>query len=217
MDISNTQKRSMMSFIVIAFFAVGAAVFLIGKGSEAVNEIELLNTGPLTVRRTTLAQVLEGETTSSSIGVANTSNWKTYRNEKYGFEVKYHPTSIIEKRDDLNYQYVRIDKYNPHAVHRELYTLLPGEYSIEIFIYDHRRGHIIDRPCTEQVFYFQKMNLGHGVVGYRGGGMQGGDAGGIRFGLCAQQRGLDINIQGTENDPKAPFINTIFDTFKFIK
>ena len=78
-----------MSFVVIAFFAVGAAVFLIGKASEAANEIDLLNNGPLAVRRVALLHELGREATGSGVETGNTSNWKTYRNEKYGFEVKY--------------------------------------------------------------------------------------------------------------------------------
>lgn len=211
------QRRSMMSVVVIAFFAVGTSAFLIQKGSEAASEIELLNNGPLAMRRAALMQELGEDATSSSEVAGDTSNWKTYRNEKYGFEVKYHPTSTIQKSDDLNFQYVRIDQYNPQAVHKGLYALLSGEYYVEIFIFDHQQGHTINYPCSEQVSNFRKVDLGHGVVGYRGDGIQGGDSSGIRFGLCAQRNDLDIYIQGTENDPNAPFINNVFDTFKFIK
>lgn len=41
----------MMSFIVIAFFSVGASVFLLRKGSEAASEIELLNNNNFSARR----------------------------------------------------------------------------------------------------------------------------------------------------------------------
>lgn len=68
MDILTIRQRSMVSFVVIAFFAVGAAVFLIQKGSDATNEIKLLKSAHVTARRALIEKQLdekEGLGTSS--------------------------------------------------------------------------------------------------------------------------------------------------------
>jgi len=65
----------MISFMVIAFFAVGASVFLIQKGSEAANEIELLNQRNFSVRRELIMKELdekEGFGTAESNPAAST-------------------------------------------------------------------------------------------------------------------------------------------------
>ena len=55
----NIQQRSIMSFTVIAFFSVGAAVFLIDKGSEATNEITLLKNRNVSAHRALIEKQLD--------------------------------------------------------------------------------------------------------------------------------------------------------------
>ncbi len=67
-NILNLQSRSTVSFAVIACFAVGAAVFLIQKGTDATNEIKLLNTNHAVAHRALIEKELdekEGLGTSS--------------------------------------------------------------------------------------------------------------------------------------------------------
>lgn len=59
MAILNVQRRSIMSFAVIAFFAAGAAVFLIRKGSEATSEIESLNSSYVSAHRALIEKQLD--------------------------------------------------------------------------------------------------------------------------------------------------------------
>ena len=66
MNISATQRRSLMSFVVIAVFGIGMALFIIQKGNEAIREIDSLNNGPLALRRAALAQELGNDKTASS-------------------------------------------------------------------------------------------------------------------------------------------------------
>lgn len=59
MNILNLQQRSIMSFGVIAFFAVGFTVFIIQKASDATNEIKLLNSNHATARRALIEKELD--------------------------------------------------------------------------------------------------------------------------------------------------------------
>ncbi|MBI4224790.1 MAG: hypothetical protein HY617_00510 [Candidatus Sungbacteria bacterium] len=68
-DILNLQSRSAVSFVVIACFATGAAVFLIQKGTDATNEIKLLKSSNVSAHRALIEQQLdekEGLGTSSA-------------------------------------------------------------------------------------------------------------------------------------------------------
>lgn len=79
-------QRSVISFIVIIVFGIGAAIVVVKKGNDAADELERLNSRVFAVHRAALAQ---GSDDESGSGIVDTSNWKTYRNEKYGFEMKY--------------------------------------------------------------------------------------------------------------------------------
>lgn len=139
--------------------------------------------------------------------------WETYTNTEsaYGFEFQYPPNSIIESRQDLNYQYIRLQNYSPTNYRA---GFAAGEYYLEIFIFDEKLGHKPWQSCEQSVVNPRKVDLGT-ITGYRGFGEVGGDAGGIRLALCAERPGVQFYIQGTENDEKAPLVNQIFDSFKF--
>lgn len=72
MNLLNLQQRSIMSFAVIAFFAVGTAVFLIQKGSEATNEIKLLNTNHGIAHRALIEKELDEK---EGLGASSTQNY----------------------------------------------------------------------------------------------------------------------------------------------
>lgn len=75
-------RRSIFHFIVLMAFALAAAIFLINKGLETVSDIETIeNTPVLTLRKQFLE---EGKSVESDI-----KKWRLYRNEDYGFEVKF--------------------------------------------------------------------------------------------------------------------------------
>ena len=137
--------------------------------------------------------------------------WLTYTNEEYGFEFQYPPNSIIEPRQDLNYQYIRLQNYSPT---NSRIGLAVDEYYLEIFIFDEKLGHKPWQSCEQSVVNPRKVDLGT-ITGYRGFGEVGGDAGGIRFALCVKRPSVQFYIQGTENDEKASLVNQIFDSFKF--
>lgn len=77
-------QRSLLNFAVLIIVATGTAVFVLGEAKKAVAEIDVLGNTPVYLGARTFAR--EGSQIETEV---DTSTWKTYRNEKYGFEVKY--------------------------------------------------------------------------------------------------------------------------------
>lgn len=127
------QKRSIMSFIVIAFFAVGATIFLIGKGSEATSEIELLNNGQLAAKELDEKEGL-GTSSISNIAPSEIKGWKTYRNAKYGFEVKYPSNWFVDERaPDMNKEDIAILRTTSYREEKISTEPDKGENSVKVY------------------------------------------------------------------------------------
>ena len=94
-----TMQRSVISFLAIIIFGTGAAIFVVKKGNDAADEIERLNEEVFSVHRAAFVQLSDDV---SKNGIIDTSNWKIYRNEKYGFEFRYPGdiTVIFNKETD---------------------------------------------------------------------------------------------------------------------
>jgi hypothetical protein len=136
--------------------------------------------------------------------------WQTYRNERYGFHLSYPPDSQIHTRRDRQYQYVRIQNYEPD--HQG--DLQTGEYYLEVFIFDHRAGHKLPGPCRELVSDARPVKAGK-VNALRGLGDHASDPGGTPFALCLQGVKVDVLVTATEEGELGPLANRILDSVRF--
>lgn len=205
----NNQKNFMSIIVIlIIIFAVGTVgyFFFVKKTSQVTQQ------APTQTQRAGLKNTPEPSVSLTPTPTSNeTANGKIYKNSAYGFEFQYPPNSTVETRQDLNYQYIRLQNYSSTD---DQLGLAVGKYYLEIFIFDQKMGHTSSQSCAQSVAGSRKVDLGI-VPGYRGFGGEGGDAGGVRFALCAERPSIYFYIQGTENDEKGPLVNPIFDSFKF--
>ncbi len=103
-----SKKIAIIALLVIAIIAVaGAATYIVQQkkeaqqrqeGAEKVRQEEQVATIPETPKQTLASQPEEPATTEP----VDTSDWKVYRNEKYGFEVRYPPELVAEVVESLS-------------------------------------------------------------------------------------------------------------------
>jgi len=141
-----------------------------------------------------------------------TGKWQTYKNERYAFKLSYPPDSQMHTRRDRSFQYVRIQNY-PDGEERAA-GLQPGEYFLEVFIFDHRAGHRIWSPCREWLREPRAVKAGK-VNALRGVPQSTDDAGGNAFALCLQGVKVDVVVKATEADPQGALASRILDSVRF--
>lgn len=148
--------------------------------------------------------------------ISDTTNWKTYTNSKYGFELQHPANSTVEALTAAGvspHQYIRIQNYTDKEVIENKGKLVTGQYYLEITIYDYQLGHKSSEKCPENIANPKKVDLGAGVTAYRGNGLGGGDSAPFIYAICANKPNVDYYIQASENFETVA--SKIIDSFKF--
>lgn len=149
------------------------------------------------------------------------AQWHSYISKKYGFRFLYPPGGDVQKRDDINYKYIRVQNYDLRALQQGSLNyeaaLKPNEFYLEIFIIDPALGHGRWDPCQKAIENPKRTRQGDIVV-YSGRDEDlEGDPGGWRHVLCAELGKFDIWVQGTEGTRETPTVKAILNSFRFAK
>jgi len=140
-----------------------------------------------------------------------TVRWKIYRDERYAFRLSYPADSQMERGRDRGYQYMRVHHYGPDPSQS---PTQPGEYHLEVLIFDHRLGHRMRNSCRELVRDAHQVRAGK-VNALRGLAEQSDEATGTSFALCLQAGKVDVLVMATEQDPLGPLANRLLDGVRF--
>ncbi len=97
-------KNNQRGFMNMVFMGVGAVVLIIGLlgyfGFRFTKKSEPITEQPAQI------PVVAPANTSAQAPKDETVNWKTYRNEEYGFEVEYSSSWAVKKIDDNDIRFV---------------------------------------------------------------------------------------------------------------
>ena len=140
------------------------------------------------------------------------SKWKIYRDDRYAFRLSYPPDSQVQTGRDRGYQYLRVHNYESDAGSQ--IAMQPGEYHLEMLIFDHRLGHRMPSPCRDLVREPRQVRAGK-VNALRGLAEHAEDAGATSFALCLQAGKVDVLVMATEQDPLGPIANRLLDGVRF--
>jgi hypothetical protein len=144
------------------------------------------------------------------------NEWKLYQKDPYDFSFCYPADSYLREKIDRNFQDVRIQNYDSEQKRGDLFK---SEYYLELFLYDHKKGHrysrmensAIYRSCADKLMNRTAVPFSN-TIGYRGT-TEGFEAGGKPFALCVQQPDLDIYLRVTEGNSEGIIANKILDSF----
>ena len=124
------------------------------------------------------------------------------------FRLSYPPDGQIQTRRDPQFQYVRIQNHetDPQG------ALQPGEYYLQVFIFDHRVGHKMKASCRELVADAHPVKAGK--VNALRGSVDQADLGSTPYALCLQGVKVDVLVTANEED-QLGLANRILDSVRF--
>ena len=149
---------------------------------------------------------------AAAASAATTGKWKVYHDDRYAFRLSYPPDSQMQTGRDHGYQYMRVHNYDAEPGAQNV--MQPGEYHLEVLIFDHRLGHRMKSPCRELVRDAHQVRAGK-VNALRGLAEQADEAGNTSFALCLQAGKVDVLVMATEQDPQGALANRILDGIRF--
>lgn len=148
--------------------------------------------------------------TTTNPNPIDTSTWKTYRNEEYGFEFEY-PSNKYSQPEDNGKGYIRIQNYDPSV---DMLRLSSGEFYLEISVGQALNNKL--NQCSDDFSTYKVVTIGN-VTFYEGPGTDGGDQGGSRQLLCTVKNNNMVSIAVTEFANDGKITNPIFNSLKFTK
>lgn len=137
------------------------------------------------------------------------ADWKTYRNEEFGFEFEYPKSSYIEQSSG---DYLRIQNYSDKETWNS--SLSEGEYYLELQKTSNATEKDL-RSCKDLMLNPKEIYI-NGLKGYISEG-EVAESGGQPYEICALKDSKFISIVVTEAfNSKLNIANQILSTFKFI-
>ena len=126
-----TNKTPLALILIFATLVIAGSLFVFFQKQAAMN-------APFNVGQKPPVQPVTTSKNQSELGSLDTSTWKTYRNEEYGFEIKYPPDFEVEKKNEdfgtffsINNKNVKIGGSLLIGVQKPWPRGLEGEASIE--------------------------------------------------------------------------------------
>lgn len=141
-----------------------------------------------TVSRNSAKNCAFDECPTIDTGALDISNWKSYRDEKYGFEVRYPPSWKTKENSGINFAPSVVSLVSPETekfIKSSLNTIgmSPAESDIDIYVYllkDLARGS--DQQITSLKDYLQKNSGPGNIVDFEEASYKGKKAYKVRLG-----------------------------------
>lgn len=195
------EQRSLLNFAILIVVSSATAVFILNNARKAIAEIDVLNSRPVIAQRQFIAD---------DDKKIDTSNWKTYRNEEFGFEVRYPENWRV--RDITTQLGVSTDWLAAFALNPE--TRPTGDF-FNVVIWDNNKVHKEDFPCSGER---RGMDVSiDGVIHTKCLFKLLSDATLNNFGVHIEKGGLLFNLSCTDIETIGSQCDLVLSTFKFIK
>lgn len=125
-------KPQVLNWIVLGVIMLGTTLFLVHVSNRAIAEIDALSNEPVFLGR---HELLENKIDTPNSSASLTASWKRYRNEKYGFEVRYPSDFTMRESREEYYGGVTIPEVTFSRICENI-GCFDYEPTINIYIYE---------------------------------------------------------------------------------